>query len=256
MSFGVTRVFHSPWSTVSAWKLFELFDDNLFKGFRLFVPLQANGEDDVDQVLSATWEWRIPSVGARVYAEFARNDHASDIIDLLMQPTHSYGYVLGMQQKAALSSSCDLLFSGEMADVGNDIGSTIRPTGSWYRHTLVDNNGIDGGYTNGGQLLGSPMGPGSNSQEINAYLNFHSWFIGLGLQRLIMDADYFYSIAKPWGYYGYNMQLTGTLRFGMELQSWLEFGAAFAFTQNWNRDFSPGLAPNGHVELAFRVSGI
>ena len=256
MSFGFTRAFHSPWSTMDTWKVLEFFDDNLLKLARFAVPLQLNGEDDVDQVLDLTWEWRIPQVGARTYIEWARNDSAADLLDLLMQPEHSDGYVMGLQQKIPIGNWGRLLLSLEIADLGNNIGTTIRGTGSWYRHSIIDNGGVDGGYTNLGQVMGSPMGPGSNSQELNVYLDRDNWFVGLGIQRMIYDADYFYTYAKQMGYYGYNLMLTGTLRFGITLTPHVELGSAFAFTNNWNMNFgSVAFAPNGHVELAIKVHG-
>jgi hypothetical protein len=255
MSFGFIRAFHSPWSTISGWKIFQFFDDTVWKNSRSLSSegVQSNGEDDVDQVLSFTWEWRIPQTGSRLYFEWARNDAAADFLDFLMQPEHSDGYTAGIQQKIAMGNLGRVLVSAEIAQLGNNIGTTVRPTGSWYRHTLIDNGGVDGGYTNNGQLLGASMGPGSSSQEINVYFLHDPWYLGLGFQRMVMDADYFYTYAQGQDYLGYNLQLTGTLRFGISLGK-LELGSALAFTNNYNHNFTSDTAQNCHVELSVKYA--
>ncbi|HUX43069.1 MAG TPA: capsule assembly Wzi family protein [Rectinemataceae bacterium] len=252
MSFGFVRAFHSPWSTLDGWKVFEFFDDSFMKNFRKDVPLQSNGEDDIDQVLSLTWEWRVPETGSRAYVEWARNDHAGDIMDFLMQPDHSQGYVIGLQQRIAAGDIGQLLVSAEFSDLGNTIGSTIRPTGSWYRHSLVDNNGVDGGYTNDGQIFGSPMGPGSNAQEVNVYFLGNPWFVGIGMQRLLMDADYSYTTVHITNL-SYNLYLTTTFRAGIRLADSVELSSAIAFVTNWNHNFVPGSVNNWHVEAGVKI---
>ena len=252
MSFGVIRAFHSPWSTIDAWKLFEVVDDTVWKNDR-DAPLTANGQDDIDQVLSFTWEWRIPETGSRAYVEWARNDHAADLMDFLMQPDHSDGYTAGIQQKLTFGDSSRLLISIEFSDLGNNIGTTVRPTGSWYRHSIDDNGNIDPGYTNDGQVMGAPEGPGSNTQEINVYYQRDGWFLGLGMQREIFDADYFYSLfSGAQNYMDYNLLLTETLRGGFRIGRF-EIGAAVAYTNNWNRDFIVNNdLDNWHMEIAVK----
>jgi hypothetical protein len=246
MSFGFQRLFHSPWKTADAWKVFQFFDDTVWKKYRGKYSGLGGAEDDVDQVLSFTWEWRLPETGSRAYVEWARNDHANDITDFLMQPEHSDGYVLGLQQKIEVSAATRILFSFEMADVGNNIGTIIRRTGSWYRQRV-------GGYTNDGQVMGAPMGPGSNSQELNVYLQRDNWFVGLGAQRMVYDADYFYTIYTADGdYLKYNIFGIVTVRAGLSLRG-AEIGLALVYAKNWNRNFIAfSNSSNWHAELGVK----
>jgi hypothetical protein len=247
MTFGYQRMFHSPWDTIDAWKVFQFFDDELFKNLRN-TGMPGN-EDDVDQVLSLTWEWRIPSTHSRLYIEWGRNDHAGNLLDLLMQPDHSQGYVAGIQQKIPIDETRAVLIAAEISSVANTIGTTIRPTGSWYRHSDTY-----GGYTNDGQLMGAAMGPGSSIQELNLYYLGQGFFLGAGAQRWLFDEDYFYQVRTAnMASISYNLLVTGNLRAGISLGK-NELGMAAMYTWNFNRDFvdNNGIA-NLHFELSISV---
>jgi len=248
MSFGFQRVFHSPWSTINGWKVFEFFDDTVWKSYRIAAFGIAGGDDDIDQILSFTWEWRVPLTGSRAYIEWGRNDHASDLQDFMMQPDHSMGYVGGVQQKIELGPASRILISYEMADVGNTIGSIVRPTGSWYRHGLTE-----GGYTNDGQILGAYMGPGSNTQELNIYYQASGFFVRIGLQRWLFDADYYYSL-NPASYANYNLLFSYMIGSGIKLGT-VEIGASIFYTYNYNRNFIPGdPIENLHLDFSVKAS--
>jgi hypothetical protein len=247
MSFGFQRVFHSPWDTMNAWKVFQFFDDTIWKRFRDKYPGGTGPDDDIDQILSLTWEWRVPQTGSRLYVEWGRNDHANDLYDFLMQPDHSQGYVAGIQQKMEFSENSIVLVTFEVADVGNTLGTILRPTGSWYRHSQTY-----GGYTNDGQLLGAYMGPGSNTQELNLYYLGGSFFFGFGLQRWIFDSDFFYT-QSPINYLLYDMMLSGTVRSGVELEG-IDIGVSATFTENYNRNFRIGKDyHNWHGEFSIKA---
>jgi hypothetical protein len=254
MSFGFIRIFHSPWSTLSGWKLIQFFDDTLWKKFRT-VPVGENGEDDIDQILSFTWEWRVPETGSRAYLELGRNDHASDWLDFIMQPDHSIGYTFGLQQKIAFSETSNILLMLEVSDLGNNIGTTTRTTESWYRHILIDNGGIDTGYTENGQLMGAPEGPGSNTQRITAFYVGDGWFAGFGAQREAFDADRFYTLNPGLGHYlDYDLIVSGEARGGVRVGDF-EIGGSVGYAFNWNRNFVIGNdVGNWRLQLSAKFS--
>jgi hypothetical protein len=248
MSFGFQRVFKSPWSTMNSWKLFEFFDDTVWKEERIQTPDTTDGPtDDIKQDLSLTWEWRIPQTGTRAYIEWGRNDHSANIMDFMMQPDHDAGYVAGLQQKIELGGDSRILVTFEMADVGTNIGDTLRPSGSWYVSDLPSQDG----YTEDGQVMGAPMGPGSNTQELDIYYRGGSYYLGLGMQRWLYDADYYYSLA-PASYLDYDLLLSGTIRAGFMVGR-AEIGASAAYTIDYNRNFTAGDdVGNWHMELSFK----
>jgi len=241
LTLGFNRYFLSPWNTMNGFKFFQFFSDGLFKQLRRSFDTES-GDDDVDQVLSLTFDWVFKEAGLDLYLEWARNDHSMDIQDFLMQPDHSEAYVAGLTKSFGLNGG-KLILNLEMADFGNTRGTNIRPTGPWYRHYV-----LPGGYTNDGQVLGAGIGTGSNSQYVGLrYLS--SWGeAGLGFERIAFDTDYFYSFAVADSYYyrHYNLQcnmetfvkLTSMTLFDIYFKTTL----AYTFNHNWTGDNEYNLA--------------
>ena len=200
-TFGFNRVFHSPWETLDAWKLFQFFTDTVWKSYRAEFTRLNGIEDDVDQLLSVTLDMKYPEQGLRVFGEIGRNDHSSDVMDFLMQPDHSLGWSVGLEKQFRLGNEVDFEFSMELADTALNLGTILRPTGSWYRH-----NRLNGGYTHDGRLLGAPMGPGSNYQGFFFKTLGDGFTLFTGVERLNFDMDFYNLIAKieP-KYMGYNL---------------------------------------------------
>ncbi len=135
-----------------------------------------------------------------------------------------------------------------MANVGINIGDTLRASGAWYISDLPS----QGGYTNDGQLMGAPMGPGSNTQELDVYYRGEFFFFSLGMQRWLYDADYYYSLA-PTSYLNYNLLMSGSLRGGVMFGAF-ELGASVTYTTNYNRNFVPNnTVDNWHCELSVKT---
>lgn len=80
---------------------------------------------------------------------------------------------------------------------------------SWYTSDIIKQ-----GYTNQGQILGAPIGPGSNSQTINLSYHYKYNNIGIMVERISQNNDFFSvvyfsgkngqiipSVGAVWGYY-------------------------------------------------------
>ncbi len=79
---------------------------------------------------------------------------------------------------------------------------------SWYTNDIIKQ-----GYTNQGQLLGASIGPGSNSQTINLSYHFKYNHIGIMVERISQNNDFFSVVYfngkngnwlngyQVWGYY-------------------------------------------------------
>ena len=68
-----------------------------------------------------------------------------------------------------------------------EAGKLLRDAGSWYAHSYVYD-----GYTNKGEVLGSSIGPGSNSQYFSlTKLNRNSKF-SIGFEIIHHDNDFYY----------------------------------------------------------------
>ena len=59
--------------------------------------------------------------------------------------------------------------------------------GSWYEHNYLVN-----GFTNFGEVIGSKIGPGSNSHSLTLKKIFNKKFIGLGLEIIENDNDFYH----------------------------------------------------------------
>ena len=161
-----------------------------------YIDVRDNPIGD-NQLFSLFARWVLPRSGFEVYAEWAREDHWGDWIDLLREPDHSQAYMLGFQ-KIGRWGDARLRWYGELAHL---TASTTLRSGrgvvSFYTHSEVVQ-----GYTNRGQLLGAWMGPGSDGQVLGVERMTPRRTTGLMLERVRFDADAYYNQWAP--YYGQN----------------------------------------------------
>ena len=84
-------------------------------------------------------------------------------------------------------------------------GRMLRDAGSWYEHSYVFD-----GYTNYGEVLGSSIGPGSNSHYFSLSLIRQNKLLGLGLEIIDNDNDFYheaFSSAKDYRRYWKDINL-------------------------------------------------
>lgn len=111
-----------------------------------------------DQIISLGFDWQSTTDGFRVYLEWVRGDFWSDISDLLEQPDHNSGFILGFAKDITLNKpSQKIRLSFEHANLATWETVRLRPSGPLYTHGSVTQ-----GYTNNGQILGASIGPGSS----------------------------------------------------------------------------------------------
>ena len=136
----------------------------------------------------------------------------------------------------------------------------IRNAGSWYEHYNVYD-----GYTNLGEVLGSSIGPGSNSHiSINRIRDFEK--IGLGFEIIDHDNDFFheaFSSAKDFRRYwkDINFHLNYNKKFkDFQLSSNLVYIRSLNY--QWELDdfaepyYHPGRDVNNfHLSLKFTYFG-
>jgi hypothetical protein len=85
---------------------------------------------------------------------------------------------------------------------------------SWYLNTDIKQ-----GYSNNGQLLASFIGPGSNSQSFSLSLNKNFNKIGIFMERIVHNNDFYYSVY-------YNPFATG-LGYGYYNRYWVDINTRF-----------------------------
>lgn len=143
-----------------------------------------------DRYHSAFFRWMMPAAQMEVYGEYGRNNSAVNFRDLMVRPNHSRAYVLGFRKLVPLSFSPGDYFqlAFEATELSVPPSHFLRNSQTWYTHPVVRD-----GYTHRGQVLGAGIGPGSNVQSFD-----FSWVrdikqIGLKVERLVRNEDFFYT---------------------------------------------------------------
>lgn len=187
-----------------------------------------------NQLLSAFFRWGLPESGFEVYGEYAREDHWEDAKDLLLELDHSRGYTIGLHK---LFGDGDAAHRFRVAAEATNLNMTStwqsgRPGPTFYTHSQIRQ-----GYTHRGQLLGAPIGPGSDAQYVAADYLGRDVLGGLFVERVRYDNDVYYShFAYPYGYGGHDAELTLGARGGGMLYG-VQLVGELAWSRRHNRDF-------------------
>ncbi len=189
LSIGIIRWVHMYSDLVEGkyWWLegkptfFPIFN-NLFRKNDQF----ENYEAQTDQAGGVFLRWFWKESKFEIYSEFHHNDAKQNFRDLILDSDHSRAATIGIQKVFDLNKRL-FLFNWEWTQMEQTASRLLRNAGSWYEHTYVYD-----GYTNRGEVLGSSIGPGSNSHyfSINR-INKHEK-IGIGLEIIDHDNDFYH----------------------------------------------------------------
>jgi hypothetical protein len=176
MSVGITRGY-----TSSAGNIFGKLRKEL--GFRkTFLPIvdgffketRLAFEDSLgwNQLVSLFTRIQFPKQSAEIYLEYGWNDHKFNSRDLIMSPTHSAAYIVGVKKILTLSSTKHIDFNVEYSQMAQQVDRLTRDAGNWYIHYQGSN------FSHLGQTLGSGIGYGSNA--LNSLITFRNKYDQLG----------------------------------------------------------------------------
>lgn len=145
-------------------------------------------ERETDQAASGYFRWFMEDSKAEFYGEFGHNDAKMNLRDLLTDSDHSRSVTLGFRKLFdSKRNNSQFEFHWEWTQMEQTGGRLVRNAGSWYMHHNVRH-----GYTNNGEVMGAGIGPGSNSQYFSfAKLN-NIKRIGLALEIIDQDNDFYY----------------------------------------------------------------
>jgi hypothetical protein len=190
-------------------------------------PLGTELEDN--QLISVFGRWALPAAGVEFYAEWGREDHWADFTDFISEPDHSQGYALGFQ-KVFPGDERWVRVAGELTHLQAAYpyrGGRFVQT--WYIHSTIQQ-----GYTHRGQLLGAPIGPGSDAQYLEVDVFHRLGRLGAFLERARYDDDaYFNNWGRFYGMHGHDVELTGGLR---QVHFWRAFDASWQLSWSWRRN--------------------
>jgi hypothetical protein len=231
LTLGYARVFLFPTTDVSAHHLFDPLWQPLFSVF-----LQSRSEGDAfrpdNQLLSLFFRWAYPEVQFEVYGEWARDDHAFNATDFLMEPGHSQAWLIGLQ-KLFPAGNRWVRFQAEMTHTFEmSPRNPTRPTPVFYTHVAERQ-----GYTQAGQMLGAGLGPQGDTQFLAV-----DWYRGAGrvgafVERIVRNERYFYEsglslLPKP----RHDLEMTYGLRGSWAWREWdleAEMGASHRYALNF-----------------------
>ena len=162
---------------------FPLFS-NLFRKNDKF----SDYEEQTDQAAGVFLRWLWKDSKAEIYAEFHYNDSKQNLRDLLLDSDHARAVTIGIQKIFhSKNNNFNYLFSWEWTQMEQTGGRLLRSAGSWYRHVYVND-----GFTNHGEILGSGIGPGSNSHYFALNRISNKEKIGIALEIIDQDNDFYY----------------------------------------------------------------
>ena len=160
---------------------FPIFD-SIFRKNNSLVDYEI--QTDEAGGLFLKWAWK--DSRAEIYAEFHYNDAKQNLRDLLLDSDHSRAATFGLQKVFSINDD-NFLFNWEWTQMEQTGSRLIRNSGSWYEHIYVYD-----GYTNKGEVLGSAIGPGSNSHFFSFNRIRNKELIGIGLEIVDNDNDFYH----------------------------------------------------------------
>ena len=161
LELGAARFFHQAWPEDG------LSLNDFTKQFESILKSSLENSTD-NQIASVFARWAFPRSGFEIYAEYGREDHNWDFRDLILEPDHSGGYMLGITK--ILRSSPESFYAIRAETMNLQVSQLIggRSEGPFYRHSRTRQ-----GHTERGQILGSAAGAGGNATLL-AVDRYHS----------------------------------------------------------------------------------
>ena len=145
-----------------------------------------NYEAQTNQAAGLFFRWLWKDSKAEFYVEFYHNDSKQNIRDLILDSDHSRASTFGIRKFFTINKN-KYLFNWEWTQMEQTASRLLRDGGSWYEHWYVYD-----GYTNVGEVIGSSIGPGSNSHYLSINRINKSERIGIGLEIIDNDNDFYY----------------------------------------------------------------
>ena len=161
VSFGITRSFQN-YSNNNI----KVFIPKYLPVVSSFFGSAYNDTINRDQLLSFNTRWIFPKNHAEVYFEFGYNDAKDNFRDLMVDMSHSSGYIFGFKKLSYLNNMDYIDFGTEVTRMAQTPSFLMRNAGNFYEHGRVVE-----GYTNQNQIMGAGSGFGNNMQTANISWN-------------------------------------------------------------------------------------
>ena len=184
-TLGFARVWLYPDDRVS----WDVYLKPLVPPFlRLFTARpEQNGREN--QLATLFGRWVLPVARLEIYGEWARDDFANNITNLLMDPWAASAFLLGLQH---------LIPSGEgWLRVQAELAHTYEKTGSLGAAIFYTHSSERQGYTQAGQMIGAGLGPQGDTQFLAVDWIRGRRRVGAYLERVVRNERYFNDVTAP-----------------------------------------------------------
>jgi hypothetical protein len=166
LEVGATRFFHREWPPggIRISSLRPLWEPFLKQGIAgKDTSSSPLGAPD-NQLASAFARLRLPRQGAELYAEVGREDHAWNLLDLLLEPDYLSFVAVGWQVIVRRSGTAWWVVRSDLVNGRPTHLARIRSPGLFYEHFQLSD-----GHTVRGQLLGNPMVRGGSGAALGLH---------------------------------------------------------------------------------------
>ena len=211
---------------------------NIFRKNDLYLVAEAQ----IDQAAGLFFRWLWTDSMAEVYGEFHYNDSKFNLRDLFSDSDHSRAFTIGINKLFKGNKKSSFYeFKWEWTELEQAGSRKIRDAGSWYMHYRTFD-----GYTNRGEVLGAGIGPGSNSQFLSLSKINDKSKIGLALEIVENDNDfYYYAFADSSDYRRYWKDYNLHLNFDKEYgKFWTSINLIYSRSLNYQWELER-INPNG-----------
>jgi hypothetical protein len=183
------------------------------------------------RLYSLFMRWVVPGSGFEVYGEWARQNSWREWFSLQDELEGHQAYTIGVQKAGMIGTRAWRLSAeiSHLADTRTHLDAG-RGTSSFYVDAYVTQ-----GHTHRGQLLGAPIGPGSEAQFIGFDLFWSRGRSTVSIERVRYDDDTYYAVySQVHGPHGHDTELT--VRGGHVLTARrLAFEAELGYSMRYSR---------------------
>jgi hypothetical protein len=158
--------------------------DVLLRPYRGVGDNQAGRTGD-NQLITVFFRWAAAPAGLEVYGEWARDDHWEEWIGLLRNLDASQAWTLGLQRLIRRGDNA-LRLSAEVTHLSDALPIRFATRGVLAFYT---NTSVRQGHTHRGQLLGAPVGVGSESLFIGGDYFWRAGRTSVSIERARYDDD-------------------------------------------------------------------
>ena len=238
-------------TTFNAWQLIPALVRNPFG-----TGAYAFQTGPMDQMAAVFFRYVMPESHVEIWGEFARDDAAADLEDLITSPGHSRGYQWGFRKLIPLSGKQEYL-DAYLNVVQCEAAKELFIRTQYGFATFYDSD-----YSNFGQNLGAGIGTGSNMLKTSLSYVKGAKKYGIQIEQVAHNNDNIYTGRTPWlaTWYGYDFTKKyidwGISALYQERQGNLLYNIRLMGMQtyNWNNWYHPTIGWDPNIST-FRALG-